>query len=103
MKIKGLKRIAGDSKFLNGYYSGRYIQVNYDRETGYAWGDFFHSLGQNSWNVYHSPDVIRVGNICEPTSMEELRRLVADAVDLHDRKVARESVAASIGAYGGVF
>lgn len=46
MTIKGLKKIAGESKGLNG--RGQYLQINYSRETEEAWADYFVSLGKNS-------------------------------------------------------
>ena len=48
LKIKGIKKIAGESKGLEGYYSGHYLQLNYDKKTGEAWTDEHVSFGQNS-------------------------------------------------------
>lgn len=36
LKIKGLKKIADETKSLCGYYSGLYLQLNYNMETGEA-------------------------------------------------------------------
>lgn len=86
IKIIGIKRIAGDSKMLPGYYSGQYIQVNYDTADGRTWGDYHVSLGHNSWTQYHSPSVINVGNIYNPVTMAEVREMIVKA--LHKRNAA---------------
>ena len=44
LKIKGIKKIAGESKNLDGYCSSEYLQVNYNRVTGEAWTDYHCSL-----------------------------------------------------------
>lgn len=33
LKLKGLKKLSSETKNLSGYYSGKYIQVNYDPKT----------------------------------------------------------------------
>lgn len=81
LKIKGLKKIAGASKSLNGYYSGQYLQVNYDPSTGEAWSNYHCSFGQNSWTQYHDSNVINCGNISEPKTMKQLREIIESAVE----------------------
>lgn len=81
LKIKGIKKIAVESKNLGGYYSGQYLQVNYDRITGEAWTDFHYSLGQNSWSEYHSSNIINCGNISEPVTMAQVREIIEQAVE----------------------
>lgn len=39
LKLKGLKKLSSETKNLSGYYSGKYIQVNYDPKTNEIWGD----------------------------------------------------------------
>ncbi len=80
IRIKGLKKIAGESKSLSGYYSGQYLQVNYDRATGEAWTDFHCSFGQNSWSQYHDNNIINCGNISEPTTMVQIRDMIEGAL-----------------------
>lgn len=76
LKIKGLKKIAGESKGLEGYYSGYYLQLNYDKETGEAWTDEHVSFGQNSWTEYKDSSIINCGNISEPMTMKEIRAMI---------------------------
>ncbi len=76
LKIKGLKKIAGESKGLEGYYSGHYLQINYDRKTGEAWTDYHVSFGQNSWTEYNDSSIITCGNISEPMTMKEIRAMI---------------------------
>lgn len=80
MKIKGLKKIAGESKSLTGYYSPEYLQLNYDRETGEAWTDYHYSIGGNSWTQYHENNVINCGTIHEPKTMREIHEMIESAI-----------------------
>ncbi len=79
-KIKGLKKIAGESKSLRGYYSGQYLQVNYNRTTGEAWTDWHCSFGQNSWSQYHDINIINCGNISNPMTMAQIREMIEGAL-----------------------
>lgn len=79
-KIEGLKEIAGASKRLRGYYSGLYLQVNYNCATGDAWYNEHFSLGQNSWTQYDDKDIINCGNISAPTTMKRIKELILEAV-----------------------
>lgn len=81
MKMTGIRKVAGATKGLTGYYSGRYIQVNYDPETGEVWHDDHVSFGQNSWTQYHDKNIINCGNISNPATMQEIADMVADAVN----------------------
>ena len=78
IKMTGLKKAAGMTKGLNGYYSGEYIQVSYDTATGQVLTDYHYSLGQNSWTQYHDPDIIAIGNLSEPTTMHDIRAMISD-------------------------
>lgn len=80
LKIKGLKKLASESKQLSGYYSGHYMQVNYNISTGEVWGDYFYSLGQNMWTEYNDKNVIICGNISEPTTMKEIRMMIKEVL-----------------------
>lgn len=81
LRIEGLKKIAGESKHLTGYYSGQYLQINYDRTTGKTWTDFHCSFGQNSWTQYHDSNIINCGNISEPMTMVQIRKIIERAVE----------------------
>lgn len=76
LNIKGLKKIAGETKDLKGFYSGEYLQLNYNKKTGEAWTDYFCSLGQNSWKEYHNSDIINCGNISEKKTMQEIKEMI---------------------------
>lgn len=65
---------------------GQYLQINYSRETEEAWADCFVSLGNNSWKVYDSEDVVVCGNISEPKTMSEIRSMIEDAVGKADTR-----------------
>lgn len=76
LKVKGLKKIAGETKNLKGFYSGEYLQLNYNKKTGEAWTDFFCNLGQNSWKDYNDSDIIKCGNISEKKTMKEIKEMI---------------------------
>ncbi len=76
IKMTGLKAASGDTKSLRGYYSGSYVEVFFDRQTGEVWTKYQYSLGQNSWTVYHDDNVVKIGNFSAPATMQE----IADAI-----------------------
>ncbi|MCD7996424.1 MAG: hypothetical protein LUH21_04235 [Clostridiales bacterium] len=80
-KIKGLKKIVSETKALRGYYSGLYIQLNYNLETGEAWTDYHCSFGQNSWSQYHDSNIITICNISSPMTMKEIRQRIEEKVE----------------------
>ena len=77
LKMTGLKAAAGSTKDLTGYYSGLYEELFYDRSTGEVWTVRQWSLGHNTWTVYHDPDVIKIGDLSEPTTMQEIADMIA--------------------------
>lgn len=81
MKMTGLKAASGDTKGLSGYYSGEYVELFYDRSTGEVWTVYQCSLGQNWWTEYHDSEVIKIGNISSPKTMQELANLIHNRVE----------------------
>lgn len=79
LKLHGIKKLAGETKTLNGY-DGRYIQVNYDMRKDEVWGDYLCSIGHNTWVEYHDPHILCCGKVCEPWTMKELRDMIEDEV-----------------------
>lgn len=78
------KLTAHDIKFHKGLISdinkcslldNTYIQLNYNMETHEAWGDWFCSIGHNSWAEYHDDNTIVIGNYAGKTTR---KRLIAD-------------------------
>lgn len=80
MKIKGLKKIAGESKNLTGYYSPDYLQINFDRKTGEAWSDYFYCIGHNSRKYYHDENILFCGIISRPATMQQIREIIENSV-----------------------
>ena len=58
LKLKGIKRVSGETKSLKGYYSGIYLQLNVDKKTGEVWTNLHNSFGHNSWTTYRDEDVV---------------------------------------------
>lgn len=80
LKMNGLKKASSETKNLNGYYSGRYIQISYDKSTGEVLTDFHCSIGQNSWTEYHDPNIVRICNASDPMTMQQIADLVANTI-----------------------
>jgi len=80
MKISGLRKIAGETKSLQGHYSSIYLQLNYDTSDGHAWTDQHCSLGHNSWTQYHDDTIINCGILTEPATMKEIEAMIERAV-----------------------
>lgn len=60
--LSGLRKAAGETKGLTGYYSGRYVQISYDTRNGAILTNYHYNLGQNSWTQYHNSDIITICN-----------------------------------------
>ena len=78
MKIKGIKKIAGERKNLA---PNCYLQLNYDMKTHKAWTNFLYGFGYNSWVVYHDDNVINCGNISRPKTMKEIEEIIINKVN----------------------
>lgn len=81
VQMHGLRKVAGASKGLGGYYAGAYLEVFYDLSTGQVWGKYQYSLGANTWTVYNDPDVIRIGNIYEPCTMQGIADMIRNELE----------------------
>lgn len=95
LPIKGLKKASGYTEDY-GSYSGRYVEIFYDRSTGEVWGNFHYSLGQNSWTEYHDPAVVKICNTNRHMTMQEIAdevHRVLQETDLYSRLVDAEGIA----------
>lgn len=81
LNLKGLKKASG-ATCNYGYYSGSYVELFYDRSTGEVWTVYQYSLGQNSWTEYHDPNVIKIGNIWEHFTMQDIADAIRERLDL---------------------
>ena len=95
LAIKGLKKASGCTEDY-GSYSGRYVEIFYDRSTGEVWGNFQCSLGQNSWTEYHDPAVVKICNTSRHMTMQEIadeiHRVLRES-DLYTRRMEAEGIA----------
>lgn len=76
--MKGLKKVSGESKKLNGFYSPEYLQLNYNRKECRVWADYFYNIGHNSFNKYDDPDIINCGIITGPMTQTEIVCMILD-------------------------
>lgn len=80
LKMHGLKAASGETRNY-GYYSGHYVQISYDTDTGDVLTDYHYSLGQNSWTRYHDPAIITVATAADHMTMQEIADAIARAVE----------------------
>lgn len=78
LEMEGLKAAATATKELSGYYSGRYMEVLYNTETGEI--RMHEHVGHGSWTDCSGTEWIRVGNLYTPTSMQRIADAIREAV-----------------------
>lgn len=78
--IKGLKAAAGETKHAGGNYSGKYVQISYNTETGEVLTDYHVSLGCNSWTEYHDKAIVHVCNAENPMTMAAIAESIGKAI-----------------------
>lgn len=74
MKIKGVKKVCGESKALR---DGQKLQLVYDRKNISVFTCLH--VG-NSWSEFRDPDLITVGWIYGYTSMSSIKQMVVDGI-----------------------
>ena len=79
-KIKGLKKIAGETKNLKGAYSPEYIEVFYDVNTHKAWSEYHYSIGKNEWTEYYDNNILNCGTISEPMNQKEIEEIIENEI-----------------------
>lgn len=80
LPMHGLRKASGETKDLTGYYSGHYVQISYDTQSGDVITDYHYSLGQNSWTEYHDTNIITICNASEPMTMQEIADAIANKI-----------------------
>ena len=81
--IKGLKKVAGESKRLKNNRYNNYFQVNYDLSTKEIFIDE-HSGFNHFQTFYNNSDIVNCGNIYKQTTMRELREMVELGIEQHE-------------------
>ncbi len=80
LKMRGLKAASGKTRNY-GYYSGHYVQISYDTDTGDVLADYHYSLGQNSWTRYHDPAIITIATTADHMTMQQIADAITRAVE----------------------
>ena len=75
-KIKGLKKIAGETKNLK----AEYIEVFYDVNTHEAWSKYHYSIGKNEWTEYSDNNILNCGTISEPMNQKEIKEIIENEI-----------------------
>ena len=91
LKMRGLKTAAGESKCLRGHYDPRYIQISYNRATGDVITDEHYDLGHSWQTFYNNADIINIGNMCSPHTMQRIADRIA--WEMYERdEISRETL-----------
>lgn len=77
LKMRGLKAASGWTENY-GYYSGHYVQISYDRNTGDVLANYHYSIGHNWWTQYHDPAIITVAMASNHMTMQQIADAIAD-------------------------
>lgn len=77
IKMQGLKKAAGKTKWLDGWNG--YVQISYDRADGEIIAAYHTDV--NDWTRYHSETIIAVRNTRDPMTMQDIADAVALALD----------------------
>ena len=89
LKMVGLKKAAGSTKILMGELFSLYHELFYDRKTGEVWTVYQNSMGQSTWTEYEDKNIIRVDNITEPMTMQQIADLIVTTVTVDDHEKQR--------------
>lgn len=76
LKILGIKKIVSDSKLLKVEYGRWHIELAYNLETGRLLSEYIIGNGYVVW----SDNVVPLFNIYSPTTMQQLKESVTDAL-----------------------
>lgn len=78
--MKGLKKVAGETKTLRGFYDSIYLQLCYDKANDEVFTIQHCDLG-HSWQTYFDDEnIINVCNLYNPHTMQDIHNLVLDNV-----------------------
>lgn len=88
IKMIGIRKAAGETKTLRGYYSGEYVELFYDRADGEVITIYQYSLGQNTWTQFHDRSVVKICNLSEPYTMQQIADLIAEG--LHEIELGEQ-------------
>lgn len=83
LKIKGLKKVSGETENY-GEYSSMYAEIFYDRATGEVWTVHQCSIGHNTWTEYHDENVIKIGDTSSHMTMQEIADCIYKEVAWQD-------------------
>lgn len=78
MKLHGIKAVCSESKYLDRYGYGLWMEIFVNQRTGHVWGSLEAS---QTWTSYEDKDILRVGWIRTPHTMEQIRDLVEGAIE----------------------
>lgn len=83
LKMVGLKKACGETKWLDHARWGGYVQIFYDRRNGTVIAHSHES--SQSWTVYEDKNIVLVTGVEYSMTMQE----IADAIDWEVRHIDR--------------
>lgn len=79
--MHGLDEAAASTQSLPSGYSGKYVELFYNKESGEVWIKYQVSLGANSWTEYDDPNIVKTCNLFAPTTAQEISDLITMCVN----------------------
>ena len=76
----GIRKVCSLTKDLKGYYCGEYLELFYDKKEDRIWSRFHYDLGHNERTYYEDKNIIRVGNVCVPLTMKDIKDITLEAL-----------------------
>lgn len=78
--MKGLKKVSGETKSLQGYYDSIYLQLCYDKETDEVFTIQHCDFGHSWQTFFENCNVVTICNLTEPHTMAEIEKMVNDTL-----------------------
>ena len=74
--MKGLKKVAGETKSLRGFYGSIYLQLCYDKRLDEVFTIQHCDLGHSWQTFFNDENIINVCNLYNPHTMQEIENMV---------------------------
>ncbi len=63
---------------------GEYVEIFYDKSTGYVWCKYH--WDREEWTVYHDDDVMKVGIAVRYKSQQQIADMIAETLTMEERR-----------------
>ena len=74
--MKGLKKVAGETKCLKGAYSPIYLQLFYNKKRKEVFTLLHCDVGHSWQTIYNDENIVNICNLYKPCKMQEIENIV---------------------------